>query len=63
MIKPTTDRKSNMMAIFLTTTESNETFAVPEELHQIRFHKDTSKTTVYNLVKNHLEKINQVRKV
>lgn len=51
MIKLSNDEKSNLMAITSNTTDSIETFAIPEELQQKGFHKEASKITIYNLVK------------
>lgn len=51
------------MSVTSITTESNETFAIPEELQQIGFHKELSKLNVYNLVKNSFKKRHQIRKV
>lgn len=63
MIKPTSDGKSNIMAVTSITTETNETFVIPQELQQISHHKEVSNTTVYNMVKSALKKRHQFRKV
>jgi len=56
MIKPSSDGKSNLMTITTITTEAKETYAIPEELQQISFHKEVSITTMYNMVKMSLKK-------
>lgn len=63
MVKPLSDGKSNLMTITSITTEAKETYAIPEELQQISFHKEVSTTTIYNMVKSSLKKRHQFRKV
>jgi len=56
MIKPSSDGKSNWMAMNSFTTKTNETYAIPEELQQINPHKEVSTTIIYNMVKSTLKK-------
>ncbi|CAI6373435.1 unnamed protein product [Macrosiphum euphorbiae] len=63
MVKPSSDGKSNLMTVTSITTEAKETYAIPEELQQISFHKEVSTTTIYNMVKSSLKKRHQFRKV
>lgn len=63
MIKQSSDGKTNVMAIISITTESNKSFAIPEELQPISLHKAVTKTTIYSMVKNSLKRRHQLRRV
>ncbi|KAL4152960.1 hypothetical protein QTP88_000793 [Uroleucon formosanum] len=63
MVKPSNDGKSNLITVTSITTEAKETYAIPEELQQMGFHKEVSTTTIYNMVKSSLKKRHQFRKV
>lgn len=60
---PGSDGKSNVYSITSITTSDNKIYAIPESLQSAGYHKDITKTTAYNKVKNSLQKRYQVRKV
>lgn len=62
-IIPASDGKSNIYAITSIATEDDKVYAVPEELQSISFHREITKTTAYNKVKNSLKKRYQSRRV
>lgn len=62
-IIPASDGKSNIYAITSIATEDDKVYAVPEELQSVSFHREITKTTAYNKVKNSLKKRYQSRRV
>jgi len=56
MVKPSSDGKSNLKTMTSITTETNQTYTIPEELQLISLHKEMSKTAVCNMVISTLKK-------
>lgn len=62
-VKPTTDGKSNFMAITTIATQDNKVFQIPEEYQAILHHKHIQASKTYVTVKNTLKKRYQTRSI
>ncbi|KMQ85130.1 hypothetical protein RF55_16499 [Lasius niger] len=62
-IKPSVDGKSNIMCITSITTETNQTFEIPEECQSAKLHTEIVSTETFKKIKNTLQKRHQTRKV
>lgn len=55
-VEPTTDGKSNYIAITSITTQDDKVFLIPEEYKAVSFHKEIQTLKTFNTVKNSLKK-------
>lgn len=61
--KPTTDGKSNYIAITSISTQDDKVFLIPEEYQAVSLHKHIQSSKAFITVKNTLKKRHQIRNV